>query len=303
MIQQKVFVLPRMPLSVAFIVARNCRQTTRCWSHCQTVFRLMPGRQHLLSLYPQGYHTFANTNTAASFHTAASFRHTTWLFQSNKWMSSTPSPSNTTIETKGGGESNVSTSTNNDENDNKDPTPPTPIVCVYESQLGSTVNRLRVFSLMTALAGLIGVPVVMALKGVVPETGSLVAAISYVMATTASTTAVNFVFRPYIYSITAIPIRQCANPKTTTMNDAEQTTTSSDAQSSDESKEDAAAPRSTTETLLKAVTRTVFLRQVEIVFDPEKDVQLHKGWRPLCNFEVKGVPLYVHPGACVNRCV
>ena len=182
------------------------------------------------------------------------------------------------------------------------------MVNVYESQLGSTVNRLRAFSLMTALAGIIGVPIVMAFKGVMPETASLAAALSYVTATTASTTAVNFVFRPYVYTITTVPIRKCSSyPKKTTIttnDDAVQTTsttTNSDIRPSDEFTDatTAAEPRSTNETLLKAVTRTVFLRQVQVIFDPVNDVHSYKGMRPLCNFEVKGVPLYVHPGACV----
>jgi hypothetical protein len=185
------------------------------------------------------------------------------------------------------------------------------MVHVYESQLGSTVNRLRAFSLMTALAGIIGVPIVMAFKGVMPETASLAAALSYVTATTASTTAVNFVFRPYVYTITTVPIRQCSYPKnkttTTTTNDAvqETSTVTTHSEASDEFMVAAvvAESRSTRETLLKAVTRTVFLRQVEVIFDPETDVQSYKGMRPLCNFEVKGVPLYVHPGACVHACV
>ena len=68
-------------------------------------------------------------------------------------------------------------------------------------------------------------------------------------------------------------------------------------QEREESKEEEdAAARPGKEILFKAVTRTVFLRKVEVVFDPDTDVRPHKGMRPLCNFEVKGVPLYVHAG-------
>ena len=50
------------------------------------------------------------------------------------------------------------------------------------------------------------------------------------------------------------------------------------------------------EVLLKAVTRSLFLRQVDVVFDPTNDVMPYQGMQPLCNFQAKGIPLYVHPG-------
>ena len=322
MIHQKIFAIPRMSISMALVGgARNGRETKVCWSsHCRAAVsrRILAGRQRLPSPYAQCYHTFANANSATASHYAVSnLQQQTppWLsfLPKKRMMSSTPSSpaSSIGIETtkEEAAESNDSTTsrtTNEDENDKKDPTP---MVNVYESQLGSTVNRLRAFSLMTALAGIIGVPIVMAFKGVMPETASLAAALSYVTATTASTTAVNFVFRPYVYTITTVPIRKCSYPKKTTIttnDDAVQTTsttTNSDIRPSDDFTDAAAEFRSTNETLLKAVTRTVFLRKVEVIFDPETDVQSYKGMRPLCNFEVKGVPLYVHPGACVHACV
>jgi len=194
--------------------------------------------------------------------------------------------------------------------DEKEEPPPPPIV-VYESPLGGTVARLRFLSLMTMLSGVIGVPCVLAVKGVVPEFGMLATAMTFVSATSASTAAVNFVFRPYIYSMTAIPVRQCsynnkteaatavANEDGTEQDDSvdnKSADSSFAASTSTQSKKDNDTPKPKKETLLKAVTKNLFFRKVEVVFNPETDVELYKGLRPLCNFEAKGVPLYVHSG-------
>lgn len=185
----------------------------------------------------------------------------------------------------------------------KEESAPAPVV--YESPLGGTVSRLRALSLVTMLSGVIGVPCVLAVKGVVPEWGMLATAMTFVSATSASTAAVNFVFRPYIYTITAIPVRQCSYKKKQTAAPTNGNGKQEDSadQSSDSTvaptaqlKDDNDMPKAKKETLLKAVTRNLFLRQMDVVFNPDTDVKLYKGLRPLCNFEAKGVPLYVHSG-------
>jgi len=177
---------------------------------------------------------------------------------------------------------------------------------VYQSPLGSVVSRLRALSLLTAVAGVVGVPAMMAIKGAVPEIGMLATALSFVGATTASTAAVNFVFRPYIYQIQAIPVRQCSYPKKTECNPQQSdgvTVTETDSSDSTpqpvkKEEDDKIRPQKKRKEayLLKAMTRTLILRQADVVFDPETDVEPYKGLRPLSNFQAKGVPLYVHTG-------
>ena len=49
--------------------------------------------------------------------------------------------------------------------------------------------------------------------------------------------------------------------------------------------------------LYKAVTKSLFLRRTETVFDPDSDVTKYQGYTlPLCNLVVRdATPLFVHP--------
>lgn len=159
---------------------------------------------------------------------------------------------------------------------------------VYESPLGSVVAKLRTVSLMTAIIGSTGVPCMIAIKGAVPELGMLAVAMTFVAGSIGSTAAIHFVFSPYVYRIESIPVRQCSyQPKQERWVEM-----GSDIP--------AAIPGKKV-TLLKAWTRSLFLRSNDIVFDPEIDVEPYSGLRPLCNFRAKGLPLYVHPGRFILR--
>jgi hypothetical protein len=148
---------------------------------------------------------------------------------------------------------------------------------VYESPLGNVVSKLRTVSLTTAIIGMTGVPCMIAIKGgVIPEVVILAAAMLFVTGSIGSAAAIHFVFAPYVYRIECIPIRQCSIDASATSSDV--------------------LPSSQKGTLLKAWTRSLFLRDSTIVFDPCIDVQPYKGTRPLCNLIAKGRPLYVHPG-------
>ena len=167
------------------------------------------------------------------------------------------------------------------ENSLENPTFPNQNVqLVYESPLGNVVSKLRTVSLMTAIIGMTGVPLMIALKGAIPEGGILAAAMLFVTGSVGSTAAIHFVFSPYVYRIEYLPIRQCS-------------TKSSPGQSDCTSESSVTIQR---DTLLKAWTRSLFLFDSSIVFDPCVDVQPYKGMRPMCNFLAKGRPLYVHPG-------
>jgi hypothetical protein len=166
---------------------------------------------------------------------------------------------------------------------------------VYESPLGSVVTKLRTVSLATALIGTAGVPSLLAIKGAVPEVGMLAMALMFVTGSMGSTAAIHFVFAPYVYRIETIPVRQCSN-QSKDGEDQNDTSVPVDAEAAK-----VVMPKAK-DVLLRAWTRSLFLRNREIVFDPELDVVPYSGMRPLCNFVAKGFPLYVHPGTCLVWC-
>ena len=156
---------------------------------------------------------------------------------------------------------------------------------VYNSILGGSVTRLRTVSLLTGVVGSIGLPLIIAFKGGdLPSTGMLAVALTFVAGSLGSTAAVYYVFSPYIFTIERIPIRKCHYPKA--VMEGEEAPT--DAETQENKKE-------CKETLLKAISTSLFLTRTETVFDPATDVVPYKGLRPLCNFIAKGIPMYVHP--------
>ena len=168
---------------------------------------------------------------------------------------------------------------------------------VYESPLGSVISKLRTVSLCTALIGMTGVPCMIALKGgPIPETGILAAALLFVSGSIGSTAAIHFVFSPYVYKIEQIPIRVCSSTNASTITTE---TTNTDSSNSIDA-QNSTATKPIKDTLLKVWTRTLFLRNDSIVFDPTIDVQPYQGLRPMCNFLAKGHPLYVHPGTSTH---
>ena len=74
-------------------------------------------------------------------------------------------------------------------------------VVVYESPFAGMVNRLRAITLLTALAGSVGLPVVVALKGTVPSAGFVALCLSFGTGSLASTAAIHYVFSPYVFYI------------------------------------------------------------------------------------------------------
>jgi hypothetical protein len=157
---------------------------------------------------------------------------------------------------------------------------------VYESPLGNVVSKLRTVSLMTAIIGMTGVPCMIAIKGAIPEGGILAAALLFVTGSVGSTAAIHLVFSPYVYRIEHIPIRQCSAKSSCDQN-------VNDLQGNNTSEFSSMSQK---ETLLKAWTRSLFLFNTSVVFDPCVDVKPYKGMLPMCNFLAKDQPLYVHPG-------
>jgi hypothetical protein len=155
---------------------------------------------------------------------------------------------------------------------------------VYGSPVGEVVHKLRALSLVSSLFGVVGLPTVLAIKGTMPSTGMLIMSFMFVASTVGSTAFIHAVFSPYIYRIECIPVRVCYSTKETDCSKDEPSTKTDPSPSKKE------------DTLLKAVKRSLFLRDVEVIFDPEQDIQPYSGFLPLCNFTAKGVPLYVHQG-------
>jgi hypothetical protein len=149
---------------------------------------------------------------------------------------------------------------------------------LYTSPLSSVVNRLRTFSLTTCFLGTVGLPAVIAYKGGdLPSSGMMAVALLFVSGSVGSTAAIHYVFSPHIFTIERIPIRQCHFKK-------------KDETGTEEAEDKPATPSK--ETLLKATTKSLFLRNQETVFDVS-DITLYKGYHPLTTMIVKGKPLYL----------
>jgi hypothetical protein len=82
-------------------------------------------------------------------------------------------------------------------------------VVVYESPLANVVGKLRGVSLMTAIIGAVGVPILVALKGSIPDVGILAVASTFVTGSLGSTAAIHYIFGPYVYQLERIPVRVC----------------------------------------------------------------------------------------------
>jgi hypothetical protein len=74
-------------------------------------------------------------------------------------------------------------------------------VVVYESPFGSMVTRLRTVTLMTAVAGTLGLPAVVLFKGTTPTAGFLALCLSFATTSLSTTAAIHYVFSPYVFSI------------------------------------------------------------------------------------------------------
>jgi len=143
---------------------------------------------------------------------------------------------------------------------------------VYASPLGDLVTRLRAVSLSTGIIGSVGLPLVVALKGGdLPSTGMIAVGMTFCAGTIGTTAAIHFVFAPYVYKIQRIPVRVCHYKK-------------KEGGGEEEDKANAQPEPVPRDFLLKAVSRSVFLRQIDTVFDPSaesQDVQKYSGLRPL----------------------
>jgi hypothetical protein len=286
---------PRMAPRRSIIMSANAASRTTTRSNSSSSSSSSSGGSvlygRILTARPAGMtqqNTFIRTTSTSSSSSAAS---------SSTTGDSTPQPSPTTT--------------------------PDPVIgaIVYESPLAKVVGKLRGVSLLTAIVGAVGVPIMVALKGSIPDAGMLAIASTFVTGSLGSTAAIHYIFGPYVYSIERIPVRVCssaiANEEEKKQKAAEvvhdtSASGSKEVAEKEESNEQdetngttslTSAPQicSSTSTkqqptLLKATIKSVFLRPHHVIFDPQTDVEPYKGLRPMCNLIAKGRPLYVHPG-------
>jgi len=142
---------------------------------------------------------------------------------------------------------------------------------VYKGPFAKLTLKLKRVSLTTAFFGLVGVPLLAALKngGDVPAVGKAAVGGVAVLAATGSTLALSFCFSPYIHTLEKL----------------------TDSHNSEDNSEQKKA----TSLMLKATTRNILGLTVETTFDPSQDVQPYNGNRPFCNFIANDKKLYVHP--------
>jgi hypothetical protein len=167
--------------------------------------------------------------------------------------------------------------------------------------MSGPVQRLRTVSLMTGIIGTVGLPIFVFMKGADVSTGLIAMGMAFVSCSVGSTIAVHTIFSPYVYRIEQIPIRKCSS---ITKKEDTESSTNQDLEADDTSSQPIeSTPNQETKTqqhvLYKAITKSLFLRNTEIVFDPINDMKPYVGgWHPLCNLLVskndKDIRLYLH---------
>ena len=170
---------------------------------------------------------------------------------------------------------------------------------VYQSPFGSTVLRLRILSLVSGVAGVVGLPVAMAVKqshGDVTSLGFWIICATFGLGTMTTTAAVSHIFRPYVYQIQRRlkhhHNKNNGNPsllqedENKTPEEKQEVTTTTTTRTMSPI---ATSPSTTSPYLYIATTRSLFLWKQEHVFDPETQLQGYTGFlHPLCNLVVVG---------------
>lgn len=143
---------------------------------------------------------------------------------------------------------------------------------LYEGPLAGITTRLKIISITTASGSMLGIPyLIMTHSGELGLMSQLAVGGVAMFGGTASTFLLNFFFAPYVHTLERIPVRACHAMV-------------------NENHEQKAAQ----EYFIKATTRNIFCRKVEIVFNPATDVSPYTGTRPFANFFVKNTALFVH---------
>jgi hypothetical protein len=149
-------------------------------------------------------------------------------------------------------------------------------VVLYEGPFAALTLRLKRVSLTSAVIGLVGLPALSFFYGAadsVPATGQVAVIATAGLTAVGSTVLLGYCFSPYVHTLERVE------------------TVSGEKNELDNNQ------------LIRMVTRDIFARKVETVFDPTKDVTApsSSNSRPFCNFMVKGLPFYIHPQLIQNE--
>ena len=130
---------------------------------------------------------------------------------------------------------------------------------VYEGPFASLTLRLKRISLMSAVVGVVGLPVLsFSFGSSVPASGQLAVVVTAGITAVGSTALLGYCFSPYVHTLERLVGEENG--------------------------------------LIRITTRDILARKVETVFDPKTDVSLppKQNSRPFCNFVVNGAPMFVH---------
>lgn len=139
---------------------------------------------------------------------------------------------------------------------NEEPTTPN---IVYEGPFASLTLRLKRISLMSAIVGVVGLPVLsFSFGSSVPASGQLAVVVTAGITAVGSTAILGYCFSPYVHTLERLVGEESG--------------------------------------LVRITTRDILARKVETVFDPKTDVSSppKQTSRPFCNFIVKDAPMFVH---------
>ncbi len=144
-------------------------------------------------------------------------------------------------------------------------------VIFYEGPFAALTLRLKRVSLTSAVVGIVGLPALSFFYGAadsVPATGQVAVLATAGVTAVGSTVLLGYCFSPYVHTLERV--------------------------SPDEGADNY---------LLRMITRDIFARKIETVFDPTTDVTApsSSNSRPFCNFMVRGLPFYVHPELINNH--
>lgn len=164
---------------------------------------------------------------------------------------------------------------------------------LYEGPMSTMITTLKIFSLTSAVLSTVGLPALMLSRGMDMYTGIHVMMVTTTISgSIGSTLGLQYIFSPYVYRLEKIPAQQCEDDN----GEKVEGNTDSESQKGEDSSASAAIPKSKSDYLLKATTRSLFAMKVEHVFDPETDITgVPAGTiRPFLSFYAKGRPLYIH---------
>jgi len=142
---------------------------------------------------------------------------------------------------------------------------------LYEGPFAALTLRLKRVSLTSAVIGIVGLPALSFFYGAadsVPATGQVAVLATAGVTAVGSTVLLGYCFSPYVHTLERVtPVEGADNY------------------------------------LLRMITRDIFARKIETIFDPTTDVTApsSSNSRPFCNFMVKGLPFYIHPELINNH--